>query len=165
VVIWFTVAVFYWKREKEHLLLKPKIKGAFTLYITATFVIYAVLLNGLWKPEGMNLYVSIITHYIIPVAFIIDWILTERKGNRKQSYKWSYAIHWLLYPLCYLVYNQIYGKLTDLYLYPFLNYPKIGWSGLVIRVIILSVFFIIFGCIYIGINKIPGREKRKEVNM
>lgn len=164
VIIWFTVAVFYWKRGKENPLLKPKIKGAFTLYITATFLIYAVLLNGLWSPKGMDLFLSIITHYITPVAIILDWILTERKGDRKQSYKWSYALQWLVYPLCYLVYNQIYGKLTGLYLYPFLNLPQIGWSGLAIRVIILCVFFIVFGCMYIFINKIPSREKDQGVS-
>ena len=47
VLIWLTIAIVYWRRESEHPILKPKIKGAFTLYISTTFIIYAVLLAGL----------------------------------------------------------------------------------------------------------------------
>ena len=158
VVIWLTFAIIYWKRKSEHPILRPKVKGAFTLYISTTFIIYAVLLAGLWEPEGADLYLSIISHYITPIAFMIDWLLFENR----QTYQWKYALQWLVYPLSYLAYSLIYGRMTGRYLYPFLNVAVLGWGGLAIRVAILLVFFIALGCIYIAINKTLGRRRRAE---
>lgn len=158
VVIWLIIAIIYWKRERGHPILRPKIKGAFTLYISATFIIYAVLLAGLWEPEGADLYLSSISHYIAPIAFMIDWLLFEKR----QTYQWKYAFQWLVYPLGYLGYSLVYGRITGRYLYPFLNVPVLGWGGLTIRVAILVVFFIVLGCTYIAINKTLGRKRRME---
>ena len=158
VLIWLTVAILYWKRESDNPILRPKVKGAFTLYISTTFIIYAVLLAGLWEPEGADRYLSIISHYITPIAFIIDWLLFEKR----QTYQWNYALQWLVYPLGYLGYSLVYGGLTGRYLYPFLNLPVLGWGGLAIRVALLVVFFILLGCMYIAINKFMGRKQRAE---
>lgn len=158
VVTWLAIAILYWRRESEHPILRPKIKGAFTLYISATFIIYAILLAGLWEPEGADLYLSIISHYITPIAFMIDWLLFEKRG----TYQWKYALQWLVYPFGYLGYSLVYGGITGRYQYPFLNLPVLGWGGLTIRVALLVVFFVALGCMYIAINKTLGRRRRME---
>ena len=89
---------------------------------------------------------------------MIDWLLFEKR----QTYQWNYALQWLVYPVGYLVYSQVYGKITGRYLYPFLNVPVIGWGGLAIRVALLVVFFVALGCTYIAINKTLGRRHRTE---
>ena len=89
---------------------------------------------------------------------MIDWLLFEKR----RTYQWKYAFQWLVYPLGYLGYSLVYGKITGRYLYPFLNVPVLGWGGLTIRVAILVVFFIVLGCTYIAINKSLGRGQRTE---
>jgi hypothetical protein len=152
VLIWLTVAIVYWNRPRKHFLLKPMYRGAFTVYITVTFVIFATLLQSLVSPQGIDAYLNAITHYVTPLAFIVDWILFERK----QSYLWRYALYWLIYPLAYLVFSQIYGRLTGNYLYPFLNFPQLGWGGLAAWVAILCAVFLIFSGLYIGVNRFWG---------
>jgi hypothetical protein len=119
-----------------------------------------MFLERLYNPDGIDLYLSIISHYITPLAFVLDWYLTEERG----SYQWRYAIHWLLYPVCYLLFSQIYGRLTGSYLYPFLNQPALGWGGLAIWVAGLFCFFILLGCIYIAINRRLSPRRLSQVD-
>ena len=65
-------AVLYWDRDREHPILRPVVKGAFTVYITVTFIIFATLLQSLVDPQGIDFYVNAITHYVTPIAFIVD---------------------------------------------------------------------------------------------
>ena len=149
VLAWLAIAIIYWKDESQQPLLQPRIKGAFTLYITITFIIYAVIFAGSSQLEGLDIISNAINHYVTPIAFVLDWVLFEIR----KSYQWRYAIQWLIYPLIYLVYSQIYGQITGDYLYPFFDTPVLGYGGLMIQVGILLVFFVILGCIYVAINK------------
>ena len=47
VLIWLLVAILYWDRAREHPILRPVVKGAFTVYISVTFVVFATLLRSL----------------------------------------------------------------------------------------------------------------------
>jgi hypothetical protein len=155
VLIWLTTAVIYWNRGRAHPILQPVVKGAFTVYITVTFVIFATLLRGLIDPQGIDWYINAVTHYITPIAFIIDWILYERR----RSYKWRYVLYWLFYPLAYLIFAQVYGAITGDYLYPFLNLPELRASGLATWVVILTMVFVVLGLIYTGFNHVWGAEE------
>ena len=155
VLIWLLVAVLYWDRAREHPILRPLVKGAFTVYITVTFVIFATLLQSLVDPQGIDFYVNAITHFVTPIAFIVDWILYERK----RAYQWRYALVWLVYPLAYLIFAQSYGSLTGDYLYPFLNLPELGINGLATWVAVLFMVFLVLGVLYIGVNRVWGIEE------
>jgi hypothetical protein len=153
VLIWMLVAIIYWERRREHPILRPVVKGAFTVYITVTFLVFFILLQSLVNPQGLDFYVNAIVHYVTPIAFIFDWILYEKKG----SYQWRYALIWLVYPLAYLIFAQAYGSLTGDYLYPFLNLPELGINGLAIWVGTLFLVFLVLGVLYIGVNRFWGR--------
>lgn len=150
VAVWLTVAVFYRNSENTHPLLQPRIRGALTVYITVTCLVYAILLAPLWEPTGLHLFATTITHYVTPLAFILDWLLFEKR----QTYQWRYALYWLAYPLAYLIFSQIRGALTGSYLYPFLDRSSLGWDGLAQNTAGLVVFFVVLSGIYIGINQL-----------
>jgi hypothetical protein len=152
VLIWLLVAVLYWDRRREHPVLRPVVKGAFTVYITVTFVIFATLLQSLVTPQGIDFYMNAITHFVTPIAFIVDWILYERK----RTYQWRYALLWLIYPLAYLIFAQSYGSLTGDYLYPFLNLPELELNGLLTWLVVLCMVFIVLDLLYIGVNRVWG---------
>ena len=149
VTIWFTLAIIWHNKPATLEKISGFIKGAFTLYITITFIFFAVLLSFLYQPTGFEAFSNLVFHYITPIAFIVDWILTETKVR----YKWSYLLYWTIYPLCYLVFAFIHGTFTGNYLYYFLNINALGilWYAIIVSVLITAG--IAMGSIYIAINR------------
>ncbi|MFX0007628.1 MAG: Pr6Pr family membrane protein [Promethearchaeota archaeon] len=149
VTLWFTFAIFWFnKPELLEKFLRP-VKGAFTLYITITFLFFAILLSPFYHPTGWAAFSNLVLHYITPIAFILDWVLTETKLR----YKWNYILYWMIYPLCYLVFVFIYGTFTGNYIYYFLDINALGISGYFIFISILIAVGLALGCLYIAINR------------
>ncbi len=149
VLLWYSAALLFWQRDWAKVLLQPVVKGAFTLYITVTFIIFFIVLQPLANPEGVYVYTNAIVHYVTPIAFIIDWILFEKK----RIYQWRYALIWLVYPIAYLVFALTYGSLTGDAIYPFLNVTALGLNGLATWIAILTGVFLVLGLIYVGANR------------
>ena len=148
VVIWLILAIFWSSDPVKMKKLMGKLKGAITLYITVTFLVFAVVLSSLYHPPGLEGVLNLMLHYIIPVGFIIDWLMTE--GN---NYQWSFIPYWFCYPIGYLFFALIHGGTTDDYLYPFLNLEVLGFDGLMIRVILLIAFFTGVSSVYITVSR------------
>jgi hypothetical protein len=154
VVIWLTVAAIFWKEGQGHPLLRPLYKGAFTVYISVTFIVFATLLAPLVDPHGIDRFVNTVTHYITPIAFIVDFLLFERD----RPYQWRYAFYWLAYPAAYLLFALIHGGLTGDYIYPFLDLGQLGLGGLAGWLAILFVLFVVLGVLFVGASKVGFRK-------
>ena len=148
VTIWLTLAILWYNKPESLEKIEGPLKGAFTMYITITFVLFAILLSPFYQPTGFAAFSNIVLHYITPIAFIIDWILTEIKVQ----YKWKYLPYWILYPLCYIIFAIIHGTFTGSYIYYFLDINALGIFGFV-SISILIAFGIALGCLYIAINR------------
>ena len=148
VTIWLTLAILWHNKPESLEKIEGPLKGAFTMYITITFVIFAILLSPFYQPTGFAAFSNIVLHYITPIAFIIDWVLTEIKVQ----YKWKYLPYWILYPLCYIIFAIIHGTFTGSYIYYFLDINALGIFGFV-SISILIAFGIALGCLYIAINR------------
>ena len=155
VALWWVFAIFALKNAAQRWFLNPKVKGALTVYITVTFGVYAVLLSSLYQPSGFDWLIVTITHYVTPLAFILDWILFEQRG----VYQWGFLRAWILYPVAYFAYALIYGAIIHKALYPFFNYTVLGWGGMILQVAVLLVFFIGLGSLYIGVNRRLGKSR------
>jgi hypothetical protein len=149
VTIWFTLAIIWHNKPESLKKISGPIKGAFTLYITTTFVFFAILLQIFYRPTGWAAFSNLILHYIIPIAFIVDWILTETKIQ----YKWTYLPYWIIYPICYLVFSFIHGTFTIDYLYPFLDISIRGPTRYLIIICFLIGVGIVIACLYIAFNR------------
>ncbi|MHA2394129.1 MAG: Pr6Pr family membrane protein [Promethearchaeota archaeon] len=148
VTIWLTSAII-WNNKPEVLeKITGLLKGAFTLYITITFLFFAVFLSFLYIPTGFAAYTNLIFHYITPIAFIVDWVLTEIKIK----YRWNYLFYWIIYPIGYLVFAFIHGAFTGSYIYYFLDISVLGILALAV-VPFLVVLGSIIGCVYIFVNR------------
>lgn len=164
VVLWFTYAVYTAITKGTVLCKNTPYKSALALYIFATFSLYSVLLHRVWNPQGLTLVGSILTHYVVPLGFLIDWLYTEITCCHQQIYSYTLAVKWMIYPLLYGVYAVFYGKITGHYLYPFFNIDKVGVTQVVINFILLTVVFVFAGVIFIGISRAlqsrchPGEE-------
>ncbi|MBD3229310.1 MAG: hypothetical protein GF329_14090 [Candidatus Lokiarchaeota archaeon] len=148
VLIWFTMVNIFYKNYGLLQKILGLLKGAFTLYITVTFIVFAIVLEPLYNPTGFELFSNIVLHYIIPISFILDWIITE-----KSNYKWKYLFYWLIYPVFYLVFAITHGTLTGNYIYPFLDINLLGIGLFLLVVGILFIVFIGLSALYIGINR------------
>ncbi len=149
VTVWFTLAILWHNKPETLEKITGLLKGAFTLYITITFIFFAVLLAPFYQPTGWAAFSNLVLHYITPIAFIVDWILTETKLR----YKWKYLLYWILYPLGYLVFAFIHGTFTGNYIYYFIDISALGILGYVLFVSILITAGIVIGSVYIAINR------------
>jgi hypothetical protein len=149
VTIWFTLAIIWHDKPESLEKITGPLKGAFTLYITTTFVFFAILLQIFYHPTGWAAFSNLILHYITPIAFIIDWVLTESKVQ----YKWNYLPYWIIYPICYLVFALIHGTFTGDYIYPFLDVNRRGIGGYLISICFLIGVGIALACLYIAVNR------------
>ncbi len=94
VLVWLLCAIFCHKNVNLSQKLKGVFRGAVTLYLTFTFLIFSTLLY-----DGTMTYSSLIFHYLLPIVFLFEWVLTESE----KQYQWRYVGAWIIYPLVYLV--------------------------------------------------------------
>ena len=147
--IWFTLAILWHNKPESLKKIIGPLKGAFTMYITITFVVFAILLSPFYQPTGWAAFSNLVIHYITPIAFIVDWVLTETKVR----YEWNYLPYWITYPLCYIIFAVIHGTITGNYIYYFLDINALGILVFAMFVSILVGFGIALGSLYIWINR------------
>ncbi|MBN1328152.1 MAG: Pr6Pr family membrane protein [Candidatus Heimdallarchaeota archaeon] len=148
VAIWFIFSIAFHNKQFYQDKIKGLFKGAVTLYISITFIVFAIALSWTYHPTGFDAFTNIIIHYIIPIAFIIDWFISEIDIR----YKWKYLLFWLIYPLCYLVLSVVHGSITGNYLYYFFDINILEWWKYILFVSTLLLSFLGFGSVLILIN-------------
>lgn len=146
---WLIFAIVWYNKPESLKKITGPLKGAFTLYITTTFIFFAILLQLFYHPTGFAAFSNIILHYFTPIAFIVDWVLTETK----LKYNWNYLTYWTIYPLCYLLFSFIHGSFTGDYIYPFLDISRLGILWYSISICLLVGVGLVLGSIYIAVNR------------
>lgn len=116
-----------------------QVRGAITLYMLMTGVIFAILLSGL-KDVALTAvpWDNIVLHYIMPIVLIADWLLYPPRT--KLSYK--IVTLWAVIPVAYVVYSLVRGAVISWYPYPFLNATANGYPSVIITTLILAVVVI-----------------------
>ncbi len=104
------------------------VRGAATLYIVTTGIVFSLLLAGIEGAEFTAVpWDNWVLHYIMPLAVAVDWFV----DLPAERLPWRRAIVWLLYPLAYVVYSLIRGPVVGWYPYPFLNPAPHGYIAVV----------------------------------
>ena len=114
-------------------------RGAVTLYMTITGLVYAFILRPIGADVGnYRPWIDFIHHTAAPVAVIQDWLLFPPRRPLRSNVLYR----WLIFPALYLVYSFVRGPRAEWYPYPFLDPRFPGGYG---RVAIFSVIvFLIF---------------------
>lgn len=134
------------------------VRGAVSLYILLTGIVYAVILCRVYAPGGSQAYVNITHHVITPALFCIDWAMTEDRGR----YRWRWLAAWALYPVGYLVWVMRLGARTRFYVYPFLDMGYLGSGRVALNCIGMLSFMVVLGAGMVCINKKAGLRKDRE---
>lgn len=117
-------------------------RGAVTLYIAATGVVYIWLLSGLEEALQTTLpWVNAVLHYLTPAAVVTDWIIDPAILPRHYARTVAW---WMVYPALYCLYSLVRGAITGWYPYPFLD-PRIhGAASVAITTGVILIFGIAF---------------------
>lgn len=111
------------------------LRGAATLYMTLTGVIYVLLLRGLEASLQTPVpWVNAVLHYLMPLAVLADWLI-----NPPHRIPLRRAFVWLLFPAAYVFYSLVRGRIVGWYPYPFLNVARNGYAEVALTSLVMLV--------------------------
>lgn len=119
------------------------IRGAVTLYMTITGLVFAVLLAPIEADVGiLDPWVNFVLHSLGPAAVLIDWLLFSPDWPLPRNIVWL----WLVFPAMYLVVSLVRGPGADFYPYPFLD-PRLpgGYGRVSLYVVAVALVFLVTG--------------------
>ncbi len=116
------------------------LRGAATLYLAITGIVFSLLLAGL---EGVEFtavpWDNIVLHYLMPLLIVIDWFVFPPVVR----VSFVRGLIWLVYPLAYVPYSLIRGHFEHWYPYPFLDPGPRGYTGVLQSSIGIAVVAIV----------------------
>ncbi len=133
---------------------RPAVRGAVTVYIALTGVVYAVLLRDTWEPQGLWRLTDASLHYVVPAVSLLAWLASPDHG----TLRWRHAVAWLAFPLLYLVWVLLRGARSGEYPYPFLDAAGLGLSVVLFNAVALLGVFLAFGGILVAVDKVAARR-------
>lgn len=133
---------------------RTSVLTAIAVYIIIVGLIYAVILKGIWKLEGLFKLTDFLLHTLSPIAYILFWILFVPKDK----IKWRALLAWALFPFLYLIYALIRGSISGEYPYPFVDAAKFGYVQVVINAIGVLLLFLAISSVFIGITRLYSKK-------
>ena len=132
------------------------VRAAIAMYIVVVGVVYHFLIAPYWKPEGLTLGVNLVLHYVMPVAFLLDWLWFTLKGRLR----WIDPLKWLAFPLVYAGWTLAHGLTTHWWPYGFVNVDMLGLGRVLAIFAGLLVFFLLVGLALVGLDRVLRRTVR-----
>ncbi|MBB6346705.1 hypothetical protein FHU36_003214 [Nonomuraea muscovyensis] len=143
----------------------PEVKGAVTLYIVITGLVWHFLrMRGASPFERLSFsgfgLGNFLLHYVTPIMAVIDWLFLDRTAHRP---RWAAAFGWLVYPMAYLVFALVRGALLPpdawkRYPYPFLDVDRFGYGGVSLMAVALAAGFLLLGFGLIALHRAVDRR-------
>lgn len=150
------------KKEDGYCQTAPVFNFMCVIMILVTFLVYNILLaKDSTVVEYFTSLSNLIMHAVLPLMFILNWVLFYKHGTMK----WYQPLLCLVMPLVYVVYIFVRAMLitdtanTLVYPYFFLNVNELGWGGVLAWIGVLLVAFVVIGYIFYGLNHLKGGKK------
>jgi len=128
---------------------RAAVQSGTALYITMVGVIYALLLQHLYHPQGWARLADVLVHDIVPLFYVGYWLLLASKA----ALRWQNAALWLLYPFAYLFYTLAHGAFTGWYPYPFINVKEFGYTRVMVNAGELTIATFMLGLLMIALAR------------
>lgn len=136
------------------------VRAALAMYIVVVGVVYHFLLAPTWNPQGLALLGNSLLHYVMPSAFVLDWLLFAPKGRLN----WKDPARWLIFPLVYGGWTLLHGALSGWWPYPFVDVGALGLGRVLLNFVGLLTFFLIVGLAVVTLDRTFGRRDRSRVS-
>ncbi len=134
---------------------RTTVQSAIAAYIFIVFVVYNLVLRGIWQPQGWQLLADNLLHVAVPVLYISWW----RIFAPKQVLLWKDLFPWLIFPAGYLIYSLVRGPMANWYPYPFLDVAKHGYGQVALNSFFVFVAFVLVSLGAIAVNR-SGTKNR-----
>ncbi|SCL32337.1 hypothetical protein GA0074692_3289 [Micromonospora pallida] len=140
------------------------LRGAVTLYITITGVVYHLVLANPASPFAMaqpdrtlaDAVGNQFLHTVVPLLAVADWALFDHRGRLRPRY----AAWWLAFPLAYLGFALVRGLLVGSYPYPFVDAGQLGYAGVAVSAAGFAAAFWLLGLAFVGVDRVLTRRVR-----
>lgn len=115
-------------------------RGAATLYMAITGVVFSLLLRGLEESLQTTVpWINTVLHYLFPLIIVVDWLLDRTvRGLRTRD-----GLLFLVYPIAYLAYSLIRGPIVDWYPYPFIDPRPNGYGQVLVGALVVAVVAVV----------------------
>jgi hypothetical protein len=138
----------------------PQLRAAVAMYIAVVGLTYHFLLSHVWDPQGWLWISNGLLHYVMPIAFVADWVLFTSKG----TLGWRDPAKWLAFPVVYTVWTLIHGYVSGgaegWWPYWFMNVPALGLGKAAFWLVAMLAFFLAVGFGVVAIDRMLGRRDR-----
>lgn len=112
------------------------VRGAATVYMAMTGIIYALFLSGLEVSLQTTIpWVNTVLHYLMPFVMVVDWLINPPRSRISLKR----ALLWAIYPVAYVAYSLIRGHFVGWYPYPFLNVADHGYASVFVTSIVIAM--------------------------
>ncbi|HEV3483560.1 MAG TPA: Pr6Pr family membrane protein [Candidatus Acidoferrales bacterium] len=142
---------------------RPVVTSALAAYAAMVGAGYSLLLRHVWNPEGLQKIADILLHDLVPLMYLIYWLIFLPK----RGLRWKNALQWLIYPVVYLCFVLIRGGWSGRYPYYFLDASKLGYLAVASNAIKLLCAFLVVALFVVVIGRWMGRrypDERKAVS-
>lgn len=150
VSLFFTFLITAQNSAPGRFFARTSVQAALVVYISAVGLIYHLFLAHIWNPQGLQLIVDQILHTVVPVYYLLYWMLFSEKN--KLSFR--NAFNWLLYPFIYAVYSLIRGAITGKYPYYFIDASTLGYGIVLRNIVFIALAYFALGMIVAVLNNL-----------
>jgi hypothetical protein len=125
VLVALVLTAFAIKSGPEEWLVHPFVRSAVAAYIVMVGIASATVLRPIAPLQDAMSFASIVMHDLMPVAYLLFWMTCVRKAGLR----WYDPLLWLIYPVFYLGFVFVRGKMSGFYPYPFIDARTLGYAG------------------------------------
>lgn len=145
-----TAMAFFPASKSGRFAARPTVQAAVAVYISIVGLVYSLFLRSVWDPQGWQSVADHALHDVVPLAYVIYWIVFATK----HGLTWFEPLKWLTYPLFYCVYSLARGAIAMWYPYWFVDVTKLGYATALTNTAFVLIAFMIVGFIYFGVAKL-----------
>ena len=127
-------------------------RGATTLYMVITGIIYAVLLADV-DVQLTDKWINDTLHRYIPLVILLDWLISPPRMRISDGR----SVTWLWFPLAYGIYTLVRGPFADFYPYPFIDPRSNGYLQMGIGLVVLLLAFVLMALAVNAAGRLAGR--------
>lgn len=134
------------------------IRGAAVVYMTVTYLVFAVLLRDLQEELQTHVpWVDSVFHRLAPIVLMVGWVVDP--PHTRISFRRS--LWWLSFPLAWLTFTLIRGANDGRYPYPFLDPANGGYGTVAAYVLAITLLFVLV-CWVVAAGGSALRARRRD---
>ena len=123
--------------------------------ITITGLVHWFLLHPLDDFRGLLWASDTLVHIIIPILVVLGWVVF---GPRRRITSRVVALG-MIWPVAWLLYTLLVGRVTGWYPYFFLDLEQSGPSVVALYCVVILILLFVVSCLFwMGDRWLPGRE-------